>query len=89
MKITPINSRIINQITFGEGNMNNITPKIGILSLHNSDKLNFERQLRLTQSADAVQSNPVKALGKKFKKAYNILFAENQTPSYRNISYIA
>ena len=89
MKITPINSRIINQITFGEGNMNNITPKIGILSLHNSDKLNFERQLRLTQSADAVQSNPVKALGKKFKKAYNILFSDNKNRDYIHIPYMA
>ena len=89
MKVTPIATIISKPISFGEGNMNNITPKIGLLSLHNSDKLNFEKNLRLTQGADAVQSNPVSALGKKFKKAYNILFSENQNPNYAKVSYIA
>ena len=85
MKITPITNRISTPVAFGAGNMNNITPKIGLLSLHNTDKLNFEKNLKLTQSADVVQSNPLKALGKKFQKAYNILFAENQNSDY--VSY--
>lgn len=89
MKVNPITTIISKPISFGEGNMNNITPKIGLLSLHNTDKLNFERNLKFTQGADAVQSNPLKALGKKFKKAYNILFAENQNPNYVHIPYMA
>ena len=54
--------------------MNNITSNVGLLSIQNSDKLNFEKNLKLTQEADAVQSNPLKALVCKFEKAYNILF---------------
>ena len=82
MKVNPITTIKTKPISFGEGNMNNITPKIGLLSLHNSDQLNFEKNLKLTQSADAVQSNPLVALGKKFQKAYNILFAETQNSDY-------
>lgn len=75
MKITQIQTRISSPVSFGAGNMNNITPNVGLLSLQNSDKLSFEKNLRLTQNADAVQSNPFKALGYKFAKAYNILFS--------------
>ncbi len=77
MKVTPISNIATKHITFGEGNMNNITPKIALLSLQNSDKLRFEKNLRLTQEADAVQSNPLKALSRKFAKAYNILFSSD------------
>ena len=87
MKITPINN--IKPITFGEGNLNNITPKVGLLSLQNSDNLNFEKNLKLTQDADAVQSNPLKAIGCKLTKAYNILFTPNQDRTYRHIPYMA
>lgn len=89
MRITPIKSIITKPITFGEGNMNNITPRVGLLSIQNSDKLNFEKNLQLTQKADAVQSNPIKALGNKFKKAYNILFAERENDNYIHIPYMA
>lgn len=75
MRITPITNITTKTVTFGEGNMNNITPNVGLLSIQNSDKLNFEKHLRLTQNADAVQTNPLKALGCKFAKAYNILFS--------------
>lgn len=75
MRVTSIQNISTKHITFGEGNLNNITPKVGLLSLQNSDKLNFEKNLRLTQNADAVQSNPFTAVGLKFAKAYNILFS--------------
>lgn len=93
MRVTPIQNINTKHITFGEGNLNNITPKVGLLSLQNSDKLNFEKNLRLTQQADAVQSNPLKALGCKFVKAYNILFSEKESnkanTSYIHIPYMA
>jgi len=91
MRINPIQTTIAKPVTFGGGNMNNITPNVGLLSIQNSDKLNFEKNLRLTQNADAVQSNPVKALGCKFAKAYNILFSpksvEKADAPYVHIPY--
>ena len=91
MKITSIQSRITSPVSFGADNMNNITPNVGLLSLQNSDKLNFEKNMRLTQNADTVQSNPVKALGCKLAKAYNILFSPKYTSKtesgYRHIPY--
>ena len=75
MKITQVQSRINSPVSFGANNMNNITPNVGLLSIQSSDKLSFERDLRRTQNADAVQSNPLKAMGYKFAKAYNILFS--------------
>lgn len=90
MRISPIQNITTKHITFGEGNMNNITPKVGLLSLQNSDKLNFEKNLRLTQNADAVQSNPLKALGCKFAKAYNILFSPKANDTeYIHLPYMA
>ena len=85
MKITPIKG--ITQITFGEGNMNNITPNVGLLSIQNTNKLNFEKNLKLTQEADAVQSNPIKALGYKLTKTYNILFSPKDQ-DYSHITYM-
>ena len=92
MKITQVQTRITSPVSFGAGNMNNITPNVGLLSLQNSDKLSFEKDLRRTQNADAVQSNPLKAMGYKFAKAYDILFspksadmvetADNHMPIY-------
>lgn len=89
MRISPIQNIKIRPVTFGEGNLNNITPRVGLMSLQNSDKLNFEKNLRLTQEADAVQSNPLKALGHKLTKAYNILFSPNNNESnYIHIPYM-
>ena len=76
MKISPIKAIITKPVAFGEGNLNNITPRVGLLSIQNSDKLNFEKNFELTQKADAVQNNPLKALGCKFAKAYNIIFSQ-------------
>ena len=88
MRVTPISNINTKHVTFGEGYMNNMTPKIGLLSLQNSDKLKFEKNLRLTQEADAVQSNPLKALGCKFAKAYNILFSPRRDSNRAETSYI-
>lgn len=88
MRIAPIRNIIKRPVTFGEGNMNNITQKVGSLSVQNNDKLNFERNLALTQKADAVQSSPLKAIGNKFVKAYNILFSPKHEVSYVHIPYM-
>ena len=70
MRVTPISNINTKHITFGENVMNNMTPKIGLLSLQNSDK------------------NPVKALGCKFAKAYNILFSPNKDSNRAETSYV-
>lgn len=75
MKITSIQNKLSAPISFVASNIYNMTPNVGLLSIQNSDKLNFEKNLRRTQNADAVQSNPIKALGYKFAKTYNILFS--------------
>ncbi len=94
MRITSIQNLSTKSISFGNRDLNNITPTVGLLSLQNSDKLNFEKNLRLAQKADAVQSNPIKALANKFVKAYNILFSEKhearrQSAPYVHIPYLA
>lgn len=75
--INPVKLTNIKTITFGEGNLNNITPNLAILSLQNPNaKINFENDLIKTQRADMVQNrNMFKALGAKLRKTYNILFS--------------
>lgn len=79
-------------ISFKEGNLNNLTPNVAILPLQNTNaKINFEKDLQRTIKADAVQSNPLTALGYKFVKTYNILFSpENNKPKndHQHISFM-
>ena len=80
-----------NTIRFGEGNLNNITPNVAILSLQNPNaNINFENDLNRTKKADMVQSkNIFSAIGEKFRKAYNILFSPNyEKPDIPHISYM-
>lgn len=85
-------------ISFGEGNLNNITPNMAILALQSdSSKINFQkekdsfnRNLSLTQKADAVQSNPITAIGYKFVKAVNIFkSSEPSDKAPAQISFMA
>lgn len=73
--INPIN--LVNKriITFGEGNLNNVDSRVGLMSLdkNSNNKINFEKDLYITAKADSVQSNPLKAIGYNIVKAYNIL----------------
>ncbi len=75
--VNPVKFNNIKTITFGEGNLNNITPNSAILSLQNPNaKINFENDLNRTRKADVVQShNMIGALGAKLRKTYNILFS--------------
>ncbi len=88
MRVTPIQNITTKHITFGERRSYDGNPRIALLSLQNSDILNFEKNLKLTQEADAVQSNPLKALGRKFTKAYNILFSQEGETNKAETSYI-
>ena len=89
MKVTPITTLTRKPVAFGEGNLNNITPRVGLLSIQNADSLNFEKNMQLTQKADAVQNNPIKAFFCKLTKAYNILFSNKNELKYIHIPYMA
>lgn len=82
LTINPVNMNSKKYVSFGEGNMNNINSKVGVMSLDKkpSAKINFEKDMYITQKADSVQSNPLKAIGYNIVKAYNILV----TPRRRN-----
>ena len=96
IKITPIkfNNK---RISFTENNLNNLTPNDAILSLQNPNaKVKFEKDLKLTQRADAVQSDPASALGYKLYKTFKFIFnPETDTPKSQgsikqeNLSLIA
>jgi len=92
--INPVNFNRVNPISFGEGNLNNITPNVAILSLQTPNaKINFENDLNRTKKADMVQSqNMFDAIGAKLRKTYDILFSPNyeRAPrSEQHISYLA
>ncbi len=83
--INPVKLNNTKSITFGEGNLNNITPSVAILSLQNPNaKINFENDLSRTKKADMVQNrNILSALANKAVKAFDILKGKSSN-SYNN-----
>ena len=91
--INPIKLTTIKPISFGTNNKNN-NSRIGLMNLdkNSSNKINFEKDLYITQNADFVHSNPIKALGYSFVKAYNILSTPKkniENKNYVHIPYMA
>ena len=84
--INPVKLNTVKPISFGEGNLNNITPNVAILSLQNPNaKINFENDLNRTQKADMVQNpNMLKAFGAKLIIYYFHLTTTEQAKA-RNI----
>lgn len=72
--INPIKLNTTQNISFKYDNNNNAS-KIGLMTLDKNagNRINFEKDLYITQKADPVQSNPFKAIGYNIVKAYNIL----------------
>ncbi len=89
--INPIKFNKIKPISFGEGNLNNMTPNLAILSLQNPNaKINFENDLNRTQRADMAQNpNMINAFGAKLYKTYNILFAPECDGAGKNQKHIS
>lgn len=88
--INPIKITTIKPITFGNDN----NSRVGLMNLDKnpSNKINFEKDLYITQKADFVHSNPLKALGYSFVKAYNILATpkrSTESEKYIHIPYMA
>ena len=88
--INPVKLSSIKTITFGEGNLNNIDSKVGLMSLdkNSGNKINFEKDLFITRKADPVQSNPLKAIGYNIVKAYNILSTPKTDSTQTESKYI-
>lgn len=65
------------------------------LDKNSNNKINFEKDLFISQNADPVQSNPLKAIGYNFLKAYNILCTPKrndigtESSNYIHLPYMA
>lgn len=90
LTINPININTKRNIAFGEGNLNNINSRVGLMSLDKNPntKINFEKDLFITKKADPVQSNPLKAIGYNIVKAYNILCTPKRRATQTESNYI-
>lgn len=85
--LNPVKLTSINPISFGQNNNNG--SRVGLMALdkNSNNKINFEKDLFITQNADAVQAkNPLKAIGYNIVKAYNIL--TTPTRSSQNENYV-
>lgn len=71
--INPVKFNTNKPVSFGEGNTNNLTPSMAILSLQAPDaKRGFTSNMHLSQKADAVRNNLFTSVISKFVKTYNI-----------------
>lgn len=91
MKINSVKLNTVKNVTFTEGNLNNLTPNVAILSLQNSNaKINFENDLNRNRKSDVVQNpNMFNAIGAKLRKTYNILFSPNHDRVDARVKYIS
>lgn len=89
--VNPIKFNTIKTITFGEGNLNNITPNEAILALQSPNaKINFENDLNRTKKADAVQNpNVFSSTLNKLRKTYNILFSPEHDRAVKSPKHIS
>ena len=90
--LNPVKLTATKPISFGQNNNNNT--RIGLMALdkNSNNKINFEKDLFITQNADAVQAkNPLKAIGYNIVKAYNILTTPNSKveENYIHLPYMA
>jgi len=84
IKVDPIKFNKYNrQISFRENSSDNLTPNTAVLSLQSPNAvINFEKDFGLSISADAVQSNPIKALGYKFYRLFKFLSQPKNSDDY-------
>lgn len=88
LTINPVN---INTKNISFGNRQNLTnSKVGVMSIdkNNNSKVHFEKDLFESKKADVVQSNPIKAIGYNFVKAYNILCTPKRRAPQTESKYI-
>ena len=81
-----ITKEVIDMITVNPINLN--TQRQISLDKNAKNKINFEKDLFITQKADPVQSNPLKAIGYNIVKAYNILCTPKRRAAQTESNYI-
>lgn len=99
MKVDRIGYNSRKYISFGEGNMNNITPSVAILALQNPNaKINFENDLKRSSKSDMVQNpnfvtafiNKVGRAISEFKRTAPVAKEPNiNSDIYNHLSYTA
>lgn len=90
LTISAVKLNTYRNISFkGNNNINN-NSKVGVMSLDKNPntRINFEKDLRETQKADLVQTNPIKALGYNVVKAYNILCTPKRRTTQIESTYV-
>lgn len=91
LTINPVKLITFNKkyISFGDNN-NKQNNKAGLMSLEKNQntKINFEKDMYEAQKADMVQTNPIKALGYNFVKAYNTLCTPKRKTEKTESTYI-
>lgn len=90
LTINPVNNINTKYTQFGNRQEKNLNSKVGVMSIdkNNNSKVNFEKDLFESKKADAVQSNPIKAIGYNFIKAYNILCTPKRNATQTESTYI-
>lgn len=95
LQVNSIKFNNTKHLSFGEynNNINSLTSSTAILSLQAPDaKREFAGYMNITQNADMVKTNPVKAIAWKFVKAYNEAVnssGSNVGKSQKHISFTA
>lgn len=76
-------------ISFGEKQISN-NSRVGVMSIdkNNNSKVHFEKDLYESKKADVVQSNPIKAIGYNFVRAYNILCTPKKRTTQNESTYV-
>ena len=89
MKVDRIGLNSRKYISFGEGNMNNITPSVAILALQNPNaKINFENDLKRSSQSDMVQNpNFVTAFVNKVRRAVSEFRRTSPNANESNINH--
>ena len=86
-----LNTNTNKYITFTKNNnLENANTKLGLMTLDKKpgNRINFEKDLHDTKKADMVQSNPIKAIGYNFVKAYNILCTPKRRAAQTESKYV-
>ena len=89
--INPVKITRVQRIPFGAAKNENTNSTVSLMTLdkNSNNKINFEKDLYITRNADPVQSNPLKAIGYSFVKAYNILSTpKKESRTQRELDYI-
>ena len=86
--INPVKFINKTNITFGQNNSSETRVGLMTLDKNSKNKINFEKDLYITNNADSVQSNPFKAIGYNIVKAYSILCTPKKNNKQNESKYI-